>query len=1031
MTEDREAGGVVHRIFRRRAAERPGATALVHRGAVTTYRELDELSDTFAAGLAAAGVGAGAVVPLVMPRSPRLVATMLAVLKLGAAYAALDPRWPRARIEELAGLAAAPLLATSPDRAEGWSLRTWTPVDLPDAAVPPASPPVRETDTCCVFFTSGSTGQPKGVCSPHSGIVRLSTPSPSLHIGPDAVVPQAAPLPWDAMSLELWPALLNGGTSVLVDEPYLTTGGLRALVRDHGVNTVWLTASLFNLFVEEDPDCFTGVRQVLTGGERLSPPHVRRFLAAHPDIALWNGYGPVESTVFATTHRITPADCATDAGIPVGTPVPRTGVLVVDERLRPCPVGTTGEICVTGAGLANGYLADPEQTRRHFVDITVRGAVTRAYRTGDLGHLSAAGVLHHAGRIDRQVKIRGHRVEPGEIEARVVGIAGVRGCAVLPVRRGGPGYTGLVAAVTLTPTAEVTAADIADALRATLPPYLVPRVVRVLPELPLTANGKLDAAAVLEAVAGTAGEERTTSVPAPSVVDGAAVRDRVAAAFGEILGRAAVPPGVSLFELGGDSLDGARLCARIGAAVGIAVPASVLVRRPTVDGLVAWLETRTAPATSTPVPADGGRHRLLPMQAGFLFARLADPADVSAHCELHWRVRGDFDVAAFTAAVGEVHRRNQSLHAHYVFDREPVALTDRPPAPPEVRSLDAAPDWETAAGRVRAVLDEPLDIGTGRVWRCALTPVADGTGWLVSVVVHHIAFDGASARPLADQLGAAYAAHDTGPRPGTLAEVFAGYRAQTDEASLDEQRAYWRTRLHGVPPLAFPEPPDRGAAGPARDFRLAPAALAAVDRAAHRWASTRFAVLLATYAQALGAVSGQDDFAVGAPVAKRYHPATADAIGCLVDVVCFRFTPKPDAVPEALQAVHDGLAAQDVPFEEVVRLAADPARDRLRHPLFQTMFALQDESTAVLALDGCRVTPERPGTGRAVHELEVEVWPQPDGSAHVAVGHRPERVATTFAAAVAAAYRDLLDGFGRSEPAEPRAHTGVERPSTS
>ncbi len=150
-------------------------------------------------------------------------------------------------------------------------------------------------------------------------------------------------------------------------------------------------------------------------------------------------------------------------------------------------------------------------------------------------------------------------------------------------------------------------------------------------------------------------------------------------------------------------------------------------------------------------------------------------------------------------------------------------------------------------------------------------------------------------------------------------------------------------------------------------------------------------MLLATYAQALGAVSGQDDFAVGAPVAKRYHPATADAIGCLVDVVCFRFTPKPDAVPEALQAVHDGLAAQDVPFEEVVRLAADPARDRLRHPLFQTMFALQDESTAVLALDGCRVTPERPGTGRAVHELEVEVWPQPDGSAHVAVGRNPAR----------------------------------------
>ncbi|UWS69897.1 AMP-binding protein [Streptomyces noursei] len=307
-------GGTIHGVFRQRAAERPDAPALIHRDTTVSYRTLDRASDAFAAELARAGVGPGDVVPVLMPRSPRFVATVLAVLKRGAAYAALDPRWPRSRVAQLVARTDAPLLAAAPSHAQGWSRPVWVPeADLGEVAARPAvdldAPPVRETDTACLFFTSGSTGRPKGVLSPHAGTVRLFAPARFMSVGPGTVMPQAAPLPWDAASLELWSMLLGGGTSVLVDEPYLTAHALRTLVRNAGLNTLWLTASIFHMLVEEDLGCFDGVRQLLVGGERLSPAHVHRFVAAHPDTALVNGYGPVESTVFTTTHRITPADC--------------------------------------------------------------------------------------------------------------------------------------------------------------------------------------------------------------------------------------------------------------------------------------------------------------------------------------------------------------------------------------------------------------------------------------------------------------------------------------------------------------------------------------------------------------------------------------------------------------------------------------------------------------------------------------------------------------------------------------------------
>lgn len=474
---------LIHEAVAARAAADPDAVAVVWHDVSISYGELVATASGYAGELAAAGVGPGDVVPVLLPRSPALVATLLGLLACGAAYGALDARWPQARVRAVLDQLDPPVVVGKvPGDRPSWL----PPDDVPVAVQPNLR--LAEDAAATLFATSGTTGTPKAVLSPHRATTRLFRDGP-LTFGPGWSMPLTAPLPWDAATLELWGMLTTGGTSVLADEGYFLPERLAALVATSGVNAVWLTASVFNLFVEEDLECFTGLRQVITGGERLSVPHVARFLARHPDIALYNGYGPVESCVFATLHRITPADCALKSGIPLGSPVPGTDLLVCSDD-DVLPTGETGEIVIAGEGLAIGYHRDPELTAAKFTTIAGR----RCYRTGDVGRLDAHGVLHFAGRADRQVKIRGYRVEPAEIEQVALAVPGVRAAAAVPVPGALSGYDRL--ALFFTAAAELP--DLRALLADRLPPHLLPDVTVRVDALPLNGNGKLDTAALLD-----------------------------------------------------------------------------------------------------------------------------------------------------------------------------------------------------------------------------------------------------------------------------------------------------------------------------------------------------------------------------------------------------------------------------------------------------------------------------------------------------------------------------------------------------
>jgi amino acid adenylation domain-containing protein len=497
---------VIHHAVARHAAQLPDATAIIAAGRRISYASLDAAADAYAADLAERGTRPGTVVPLLLPRSAQLIALQLAILKCGAAYAGLDLRWPADRIAAIIDLLSPPLVVTAKGASHDLGAYPAYPVaeeDVTDtaarahgfaASAPPASAPAT------IFFTSGTTGRPKMVVSPHLAVSRMFRPDGLTGFGPGHATPQAAPLPWDMYAFEVWGQLVSGGTTVLVKEDHLMPHALRELISTAGVDTLWITTSLFNLFVDEDPDCFEGLRQVLAGGEKLSPVHVRAFLQRHPGIPLRNGYGPAENCMLTTTRLLRAEDCDLPEGIPVGTAVPGTTVLVLAPDNRPCPVGQPGEICIAGQGLASGYFGDPELTVTKFPVVQVDGTPVRVYRTGDIGVTDQSGVLHYRGRLDRQVKISGHRVELEEIEAVARRVPGTRASAAVPMVTAQGEVQGLALFYTTEaapPPGDDDPLGVRAQLARQLPGYMVPSAILRVEAFPVTANGKVDSAALL------------------------------------------------------------------------------------------------------------------------------------------------------------------------------------------------------------------------------------------------------------------------------------------------------------------------------------------------------------------------------------------------------------------------------------------------------------------------------------------------------------------------------------------------------
>ncbi|MBD0672530.1 non-ribosomal peptide synthetase [Streptomyces sp. CBMA156] len=570
----------------RQAVRNPSAPAVTFDGETLTYDQLVRRADRLSDALTTAGVRRGDVVGVLMRRSTELVPALLAILRAGAAYVGIDPDDPPQRRSDLLANAGVEFVVAD-DRLRECVPGGFTTLS-PSAAGPSSGAPASTTadDLAYVGYTSGSTGQPKGVMVPHRAVLRLVTDMNWMTVRRDDVFLQAAPLAFDAATFEIWAPLTHGCHLVVAPAGRMTPDVVAQTLREHGVTVLWLTAGLFHEVAAHDIGAFAGVRHLVAGGDVIQPGPVARLLAAHPGITFTNGYGPTENTTFTTTWT-------TDAGagdgldtVPIGTPVNGTRIAVLDAGLRPVEAGACGELYASGAGLALGYLGRPGATADRFVpDPFAPEPGARMYRTGDLVRLRPDGACEFVGRVDDQVKILGHRVEPGAVEAALHRLPGVSRTAVV-VRTAADGTKRLVAhVVPEDDPAPHWGEWLREQLRAVLPAPMVPWTVLVQETLPLTGNGKIDRGALPEA------DLTARNVPNEFVAPRTDVEHRLAELWTRVLGVEPIGADDDFFDLGGHSLNASDLLGSVRAEFGVAFPARVLYLQPTLRELGEELES--------------------------------------------------------------------------------------------------------------------------------------------------------------------------------------------------------------------------------------------------------------------------------------------------------------------------------------------------------------------------------------------------------------------------------------------------------
>ncbi|MFE4972092.1 amino acid adenylation domain-containing protein [Kitasatospora sp. NPDC056651] len=1033
-------GERIELVVAHHARLRPDAVAVRQGEETISYGALVERAEAVAAELRGRGVPVRAQVAVAMDRSIDLVATLLGVLRAGAAYVAVDPGWPRIRIADAVRGSGTCLLVTDDGglaEAVGaeTGVRAVTPGEL--FAGDPAAAPPAETDgtrTASVFYTSGSTGRPKGALSPHRGTLRTVVGCPAIPVGADTVFLQASPLPWDAFSLELWAPLLNGGRSVLLDggATALDAELLKAAVR-RGVNSVWLTSSLFAALAEDRLDVFTGLRLVLTGGERVPVAAARQVLAGHPGLHLVNGYGPAESTIFATHHVVRPADVAEGStDVPIGTALPRTVVRLLDPDGRPGPAAGEyeGEIAVGGDGVALGYAGDPEETRRRFFDIDGE----RHYRTGDLARRDADGLLHYRGRLDDQIKVRGIRVEPGEVAAVLETHPSVTtACAVVvdtpPAHR-----RHLVAAYTTADRRPLDPPELRAFAAARLLDAMVPTLLHHVDRMPRNANGKTDRRAVaallrehLAAADARPTDARPTDARATDARAGEAPGGPLAEARA-LLGSAALAATDDLLEAGANSLDVIRLAARLGRRLDARLTAADVYRLRSVEAITAHC-AGAARADELPEAVDetgdeASDGPLSHAQRRFWLAEMASPGAADNTVVPAYLLSGPLRPDVLAEALAECVRSHAALRTVYLWGDEGAVQRVLPAerADSALELVELPPD---AAGREPRELaealvadwwDRPFALDSEIPVRFRLARI-DDERHLLCVQVHHIAFDGSSEHAFVADLRTAYEALRAG-RPVRPQEGRPSYRRYAAwEASrladwADRDLPYWSDQLRPAPEPFLPAPTGGGEAT-RRELvtRVDADTVTALAAACAGLGGPVLSGLMAAAGLALARTFGAaDDQALGTVTAGRSGPVPESTVGYFVNPFAVRLAAKPDedagtVLARAVRLVVDGLDHARTPFDEVVgRLA--PARGR--HPFFQTFVVLQLPPPSGTLGPGVELTPLRVRPPRTALELVIEAIPGTDGSWTVVTQWREDGIGADTAARLEAELRRCL-----------------------
>ncbi len=958
----------VPELFGQQVVRAPEAVAVSCGGVHLTYRELDEASNRLAHLLADRGIGPGQSVVMLFARCAEAIVAILGVLKSGAAYLPIDPVHPDARIDFMLSDALPSAVITTAklrSRVDHYDVPVIDIADpdidrFPESRIPAPSP----HDLAHIIYTSGTTGMPKGVTVTHHNVVQLFD---ALEIGldliPDRVWTQFHSYAFDFSVWEIWGALLHGGRLVIVpEEVAVSPQSFHRLLVDEGVTVLTQTPSAAGVLATEGLDATA----LVIGAEPCPPELVDRWA---PGRVMVNVYGPTETTMWAS--KSAPLEAGGGAP-PIGSPIAWAAFFVLDQWLRPVPIGVVGELYLGGRGVGVGYVRRPGLTAARFMACPFGAAGSRMYRTGDLVRWGDDGQLQYLGRADEQVKIRGYRIEPGEIQSALVSLDGVEQAAVI-AREDRPGDKRLVGYIV--GTADPVRAR--AALAAQLPHYMVPAAVLTLDSLPVTSNGKLDKRALPAPDYADVDRYRAPSTPTEEILAGI---------YTDVLGLDRVGVDDSFFDLGGDSLSAMRVIAAINATLDTDVAVRTLFDAPTVSQLA--VAVAEGPTGLPPlVPVD--RPELIPLsysQSRVWFLNQFEGEVSTYNMPTAYRIRGSLNVEALRSALSDVVVRHESLRTLFTA---PEGIPRQTVVPAEQADFGwqivDARGWraDRLHGDIAKAVCYDFDLSREIPVRAWLFRISQDEHVLVAVI-HHIAGDGASVAPLVRDLGVAYASRCSGLAPdwAPLPVQYADYTLwqrhwlgdESDPNSvMSSQLAYWEQQLAGLPerlelPTDRPYPPVADHHGSSVTVEWSADLQKRVARIAKEHGATSFMVVQSALSVLLSKMCGTSDVGVAVLIAGRRDPALDDLVGFFVNTLVLRVELAGDpTVAELLSQVRrrslGAFEHQDVPFEALVE-RLNPTRSLTHHPLIQVTLAWQNfawensgDPTSSLSLGDVQVSP--------------------------------------------------------------------------
>ncbi|MCR8937086.1 non-ribosomal peptide synthase/polyketide synthase [Brevibacillus laterosporus] len=944
----------IHQWFEEQVEKNPDHIAVVSEGNTLTYQELNNRANQVAWILRQKGVESNHVVGLLADRTHEMIIGIMGILKAGGAYLGIDPEYPSERISymiedcevnivlSLRHLTS--LLVEEVDiiLLDDESLNQGDVTNLPSITDP--------NDIAYIMYTSGSTGKPKGVMVEHRNVVRLVINTDYVEVTPEDRMIQTGAIGFDAMTFEIFGALLHGARLYLVNKNILLDSELLgSFLQANQITTMWLTSPLFNQLSQDNESMFASLTNLIVGGDVLSPKHINKVKQTNPNLVIWNGYGPTENTTFSTCFRI---DEEFIDNIPIGKPISNSTAYILDQCNHLQPIGVPGELCVGGEGVARGYINKPELTAEKFVSNPfVPGE--QMYRTGDLARWLPDGTIEYLGRIDQQVKIRGFRIEIGEIESVLARQDKVKESVITVVEDKG-GQKALCAYyvsenATLIP-------ELREQLAEELPSYMVPTFFVQLEKMPLTPNGKVDRRALPkpdgELIAGT-------EYVAPSNQ----IEEQLVDIWKSVLGVSKIGVRDNFFELGGHSLKAMTVISSVHKVFHVELPLKILFESPTIFALASYisgLEKGKYVAIQQAVKTDF--YPVSSAQKRMYILHQFEGTGISYNVPGVMFIEGSLDYNRFDYAMRGLVNRHEALRTSFkTVNGDPVQMIHD--------TVNFAVTYQEASeDQVEQIVDEfiqPFDLEIAPLFRIRLVTLSEKRH-LFLMDMHHIISDGVSMQIIIKEFAQLYNEQNL-PECNIQYKDFAVWQNELFQSEvIQKQEEFWLNTFAGELPILnlqtdFPRPSVQSFEGDHIIFGTGKQLMADLLSLSNETGATLYMLLLAAYNLLLSKYTGQEEIVIGTPIAGRSHADVENIVGMFVNTLALKNTPLSELtfrefISEVKNNALEAFQNQDYPFENLVE-KLQIRRDLSRNPLFDTMFSLGKTDSTGFEIDGLHYVP--------------------------------------------------------------------------